>query len=83
MSVEERGREAGRLRRQASTLGIDSCPMELVATYSFVELYGREGIGDVVQYLVSVCVCDLSWSCDQDYEPCVFMYIRTLLCRSN
>lgn len=47
-------REKDRLKkRQASTVVKDSCPMELVATHSFVQTYGREGIGDVVQYLVS------------------------------
>ena len=49
----QRTKEKGRLKRQASSTVRDSCPMELVATHSFVRVYGREGVSDVIQFLVS------------------------------
>ena len=49
----QRTKEKGRLKRQAPSTVPDSCPMELVATHSFVRVYGKERVGDVVQFLVS------------------------------
>ena len=55
VEVEREGEAKRRLKRQTSTGVVrDSCPMELVATHSFVREYGNEGVGDVVQYMVSV-----------------------------
>ena len=43
------GRERERLKRQSSPVTKDSCPMHLVATHSFVEIYGVE---DAIQFMV-------------------------------
>lgn len=51
------GEKKDRLKRQTSTAIKDSCPMELVATHRFVEVYGREGVADVIQFMVS---CDVT-----------------------
>ena len=54
--LESEGRNNHLRKRQAPDFTKNTCPMELVVAYSFVEVYGREGIADVVQYVVSCIV---------------------------